>query len=86
MMDVLLYANLALCVVSLLIEVVLLVRRRDFRFPRVVGVIAFGTLTFAYTSIVLGNMDRMPVELLRPGFLLFFSFNVARGAYDLYRN
>jgi len=85
MLDLLLLVNLFLVVVVLCIEIIALRKRPENRFARAVGVLGLVLLLIGYSITVFTNNPNMPTMFLRPGFSLFFAYNVSRGFYEFYR-
>jgi hypothetical protein len=77
--------NLFLVLASLALEVIGLFRRPANRFARIVGIIGLILLSWAYFSVTFINNSEMPTAFLRPGFMLFFAYNIARELYEHFR-
>ena len=84
MLDFLLLANLYLVLAALIVEVGA-IRKPEYRFARLVGIAGLALLAVGYGFANFGNTGEMPMEFLRPGFFLFFAYNVARGLYERVR-
>jgi hypothetical protein len=79
--DALLVINLILVAIALAMELALL-RNPGNRFARLVGVAGLFLMGVAYFDDAFLGAEGTPVLLIRPGFMLFIAYIIARNIYE----